>query len=202
MCFSARFALEVLGPANCVEGGTYAPGFSSSRCYPAPAMKRLTALGVVAVLAIFFAFSHLSGQSRDTKVVFVRSQTAILAHPAGAQVDELKQQAQTEVDGLVASLRELDAKLAAGNELTAEENERYQALVTSINAVQDRYAQEIDAAARPAIEAVNGILADLAEENGYTIIMDADKARELDLVVYADPDLDITQMVVDRLNAQ
>ena len=113
-------------------------------------MKRLTALGVVAVLAIFFAFSHLSGQSRDTKVVFVRSQTAILAHPAGAQVDELKQQAQTEVDGLVASLRELDAKLAAGNELTAEENERYQALVTSINAVQDRYAQEIDAAARPA----------------------------------------------------
>ena len=76
------------------------------------------------------------------------------------------------------------------------------ALVTCINAVKDRFALEIDAAARPAIEAVNGILADLAEENGYTIIMDADKARELDLVVYADPDLDITQMVVDRLNAQ
>ncbi|HZX00469.1 MAG TPA: OmpH family outer membrane protein [Trueperaceae bacterium] len=165
-------------------------------------MKRLTALSVIAVLAAMFAFSHLSGQSRETKVVFIRSQAAILAHPAGAQVDQLKQQAQEEVDGLVASLQELEAKVAAGNELTPEENERYQALVTSINAVQQRYAQEIDAAARPAIEDVNGILATLAEENGYTIIMDADEARNLDLVVYADDDLDITQMVIDRLTAQ
>ena len=49
---------------------------------------------------------------------------------------------------------------------------------------------------------MNGILATLAEENGYTIIMDADEARNLDLVVYADDDLDITQMVIDRLTAQ
>ena len=49
---------------------------------------------------------------------------------------------------------------------------------------------------------MNGILAELAAENGYTLIMDADKARELDLVVYADDDLDVTQLVVDRLNAQ
>ncbi len=165
-------------------------------------MKRLTALGIVAVLATLFAFSHLSGQGRDTKVVFIRSQAAILAHPAGAQVDQLKQQAQAEIDGLVASLQDLEARLAAGDQLSPEENERYQALVTSINAVQERYAQDIDAAARPAIETVNAILADLATENGYTIIMDADEARNLDLVVYADDDLDITQMVIDRLNAQ
>ncbi|HZW27428.1 MAG TPA: OmpH family outer membrane protein [Trueperaceae bacterium] len=165
-------------------------------------MKRLTVLGAVLVLALAFAFTNLSAQSRETKVVFVRSQAAILAHPAGAQVEELRQQAQTEIGDLVTGIQELEARLAAGEELSAEDNERYQALVTSANAVQERYRQEIDAAAQPAIQAVNEVLAQLAEENGYTVILDADKARELELVVYADTDLDITQMVIDRLSAE
>src|SRR5690606_17244038 len=66
-CCSAGGSGWAVGLANCDEGGTYAPRFSSSRCYPAPAMKRLTALSVIAVLAAMFAFSHLSGQSRETK---------------------------------------------------------------------------------------------------------------------------------------
>lgn len=159
-------------------------------------------LGVALALALTFAFSNLSGQSRETKVVFVRSQAAILAHPAGARVEELRQQAEAEIGDLVAGIQEIQGRIAAGEELTPEENERYQALVTSANAVDERYRQEIEAAARPAIEAVNAVLAQLAAENGYTVILDADKARELDLVVYADTDLDITQLVIDRLNAQ
>src|SRR5690606_8786997 len=122
--------------------------------------------------------------------------------PRGAQVEELRQQAQAEIGELLTSIQALESRIAAGEELSPEDNERYQALVTSANAVQERYRQEIDAAAQPAIQAVNGILAELAAENGYTLIMDADKARELDLVVYADDDLDVTQLVVDRLNAQ
>ena len=154
------------------------------------------------MLGLVLAFTDHSAQSRQTKVVFVRSQAAILAHPAGARVEELRQQAQTELEELTTSIRELQDKAAAGQELTPEENERYQALLTSANAVDERYRQEIDAAARPAVEAVNAVLAELAEENGYTVIMDADHARELDLVVYADSDLDITQMVIDRLSAE
>src|SRR5690554_438087 len=126
-------------------------------------MKRLTALGVALVLGLVLAFTDLSAQSRQTKVVFVRSQAAILAHPAGARVEELRQQAQTELEELTTSIRELQDKAAAGQELTPEENERYQALLTSANAVDERYRQEIDAAARPAVEAVNAVLAELAE---------------------------------------
>ncbi|HLV12424.1 MAG TPA: OmpH family outer membrane protein [Trueperaceae bacterium] len=165
-------------------------------------MKRLTVIGIALVLALVLAFTNLSAQGRPTKVVFVRAQAAILAHPAGAQVEELRQQAQAEIGELLTSIQALESRIAAGEELSPEDNERYQALVTSANAVQERYRQEIDAAAQPAIQAVNGILAELAAENGYTLIMDADKARELDLVVYADDDLDVTQLVVDRLNAQ
>ena len=158
-------------------------------------------LGAALVLALAFAFTHLSAQGRPTKVVFVRSQAAILAHPAGARVNELKEQAQAEIEDLAASIQELEQRIAAGEELTPEESERYQALVASANAVQERYRQEIDEAAQPAIEAVNEILAQLAEENGYTVILDADKARELQLVVYGDPVLDVTQLVIDRLEA-
>lgn len=165
-------------------------------------MKRLTVVGIALVLALAFAFTNLSAQSRQTKVVFVRAQAAILSHPSGERVQDLRQQAEAELGELLASIQELQGRVAAGQQLTAEENERYQALVTSAQAIEERYRQEIDAAAQPAVQAVNAILAQLAEENGYTVILDADKARELDLVVYADTDLDITQLVIDRLNAQ
>src|SRR5690606_20899409 len=141
-------------------------------------------------------------QSRPTSVVFVNSQAALLAHPAGASVTTLREQAQTEVNDLVASLGELEQRLAAGEELSAEDNERYQALQTSLSAVQGRFSEEIAAAAQPAVDAVNEIIAQLAEENGYTIVMDRVEAAEQRLVVYSDADLDITPMVIERLQAQ
>jgi len=52
------------------------------------------------------------------------------------------------------------------------------------------------------VEAVNAVIKQLAEENGYTVVMDRVEAAELRLVVYADDDLDITPLVIERLGAQ
>src|SRR5690606_8778235 len=183
-----------------VDDVTDAPsGFSSSRCYTAHAMRRLTLLGLASAVLIALFVTNLSAQSRPTSVVFVNSQAALLAHPAGANVSALQEQAQTEVNELVASLGALEQRLAAGDELSAEDNERYQALQTSLSAVQARYQEEIAAAAQPAVDAVNGIIAQLAQENGYTIVFDRVEAAEQRLVVYSDADLDITPMVIERL---
>lgn len=165
-------------------------------------MRRLTLLGLAGAVLIALFVTNLSAQNRPTSVVFVNSQAALLAHPAGAAVTALQEQAQTEVNDLVASLGELEQRLAAGEELAPEENERYQALQTSLSAVQTRYAEEIAAAAQPAVDAVNAIIAELAQENGYTIVMDRVEAAEQRLVVYSDADLDITPMVIERLEAQ
>lgn len=165
-------------------------------------MRRLTLLGLASAVLIALFVTNLSAQSRPTSVVFVNSQAALLAHPAGASVTALQEQAQTEVNELVASLGALEQRLAAGEELSAEENERYQALQTSLTAVQGRYQEEIAAAAQPAVDAVNSIIAELAQENGYTIVMDRVEAAEQRLVVYSDADLDITPMVIERLQAQ
>lgn len=165
-------------------------------------MRRLTLLGLACAVLIALFATNLSAQRRPTSVVFVNSQAALLAHPAGASVTSLQEQAQAEVNDLVAGLTELEQRLAAGEELSAEDNERYQALQTSLSAVQSRYAEEIAAAAQPAVDAVNAIIAQLAEENGYTIVMDRVEAAEQRLVVYSDSDLDITPLVIERLEAQ
>ena len=164
-------------------------------------MRRLTLLGLVVAVAIGLLASSLTAQERQTRLVFVDSQAALLAHPSGATIQDLQQRAEAEVNDLVASLSALDQRLAAGETLSAADNERYQALQTSLQAVQTRYRDEIAAAAQPAVEAVNAIIKQLAEENGYTIVMDRVEAAELRLVVYADDDLDITPMVIERLAA-
>lgn len=165
-------------------------------------MRRLTIIGLASAVLIALFVTNLSAQNRPTSVVFVNSQAALLAHPSGANVTTLQEQAQTEVNDLVASISALEQRLAAGEQLSAEDNERYQALQTSLTAVQSRYQDEIAAAAQPAVDAVNSIIAQLAEENGYTIVMDRVEAAEQRLVVYSDADLDITPLVIERLQAQ
>jgi len=165
-------------------------------------MRRLTLFGLVAAVLVAFLVISPSAQERQTRVVFVDSQAALRAHPAGAAVEDLRAQAETEVADLAAGLTALEDKLAAGEQLTPEESERYQTLQTTIVAVQNRYRDEINAAAAPAVEAVNSAIRDLAAANGYTIVMDRVEAANLRLVVYADDDLDITPMVIERVQGQ
>ncbi len=164
-------------------------------------MRRLTLLGLVGAVVVAFAASSLSAQSRPTKVVFIDSQTALMAHPSGAAVNALREQATAEINELAASINALERRIVAGEQLSAEDAERYQTLQTSLNAIQNRYLAEIDAVAAPAVTAVNEIITQLAQENGYTIVFDRETARESRLIVYSDGDLDITQLVLDRLQA-
>ena len=165
-------------------------------------MRRLTLLGLVIVVVAAFVATSLSAQQRPTKIVLVNSQAALLAHPAGAAIENLRNQAQTEIGDLVASLNALESRMMTGPQLSPEEAERYETLQTSLSAVQNRYRDEISAAAAPAEEAVNAVIRELAQENGYTIVLDTLSAQEARLIVYIDADLDITQLVIDRLRAQ
>ncbi|MBX3140866.1 MAG: OmpH family outer membrane protein [Trueperaceae bacterium] len=169
-------------------------------------MRRLTLIGlaVASVAALLLAnglSSTLNAQARQTKVVFIDSQAVIRAHPSGAQVDAIRNQAEAEVKELTDSISVLDAKVAAGQTLTPDESERYATLRSTLSAVQTRYLNEINAAAAPAVEAANAAIAALAKENGYTIVMDRVEAANQRLVVYSDDDLDITQLAIDKLKA-
>ncbi len=161
-------------------------------------MKRLTIFGLAVAAIVALAATNLHAQDQPTRIVFVDSQAAINSHPAGQQAQDLKTQAQTEIDDLRSKIDELAKKQNSGQQLTAAENERYQTLVSTLSAVQQRYQSDINTAAKPAVEAVNKAIQEIAQENGYSIVMDRTAAAQ-GLVVYAASDLDITPTVIDRL---
>lgn len=163
-------------------------------------MKRLTLLGLAVAAVLAFASTNLDAQDQQARIVFVDSQAAINSHTAGKAAQTLKEQAQTEIDDLRANIDAIAQKQRTGVQLTADEAERYQTLVTTLDAVQKRYQSDIAAAAQPAVEAVNGAIEAVAKANGYTIVMDRGLAAQ-GLVVYAADDLDITPLVIDRMAA-
>lgn len=165
-------------------------------------MRRLTLLGIAVAIVVALSASNLTAQDRPSKVVYMNTQAAIHAHPAGDAIETLRAQANADIGDLVAGLQALDDKAAGGQELTPDDVDRYRTLQTTLMTLDARYKSEIEAAAAPAMAAVNEAIAALSAENGYTMVLDAQVAAESKLVVYADPSLDITQLVIDRVKAQ
>jgi outer membrane protein len=138
-------------------------------------------------------------------IVFVDTQAAINAHPAGEQANQLQQQARAEIDALNQDLQALVTRLNAGQQLSPEEQTRFNQLRTAITSVQERYAAQIQQVVQPALTAVNQVIREIAEENGYDIVMDSviagQEPQGINLVVYARPELDITPLVIERIRA-
>lgn len=160
----------------------------------------LLTLFAAALLGGSFLFNNtLNAQARPTKVVFVDSQVALRAHPQWAEVDRLIERQYQEIRPLAEDYNALVAKAQAGT-LTPEEEEFIQTLFLTLEATEQRFEEEHLEVGFPVIEVVNQIIRELAEENGYTVVIDIRVAHETDLVVYTDSDVDITDLVIDRIN--
>lgn len=145
--------------------------------------------------------SSLDAQTQGGRVVFIDAQRAIASHPAGQQLANLQSQAQNEIASLRTDLDPIVRKLQAGEQLTTQERELYDTLLRSLEAVQQRWRDEINNASTPAIEAVNNAIQEVADANGYSLVLDGNVAGQngLGLVVYASDDLDITDLVIERI---
>jgi outer membrane protein len=165
-------------------------------------MKRV--LFIAAIIGVLALSATLVAQQVANSIVFVDTQLAIAAHPAGAQAKTLEEQARTEVEALQTELQTLAEKANAGTALTADEQSRFQTLRTTILEVQQNYAAQIGQTAQPALDAVDAAIKALAQENSYLIVMDSGVAGQggWNLVVYAAEQLNITQQVIDRVAAQ
>lgn len=165
-------------------------------------MKRF--LFIISIITVLALSATLVAQQVANSIVFVDTQAAIAAHPAGAQAKQIEEQARGEVEALQAELKTLADKANAGTQLTADEQSRFQTLRTTILDVQQNYATQIGQTAEPALTAVDAAIKAIAEENGYLIVLDSGVAGQngVNLVVYAAPQLDITQQVIDRVKTQ
>ena len=74
----------------------------------------------------------------------------------------------------------------------------YEKFVQSVWGPNGLVIQRNEESLRPVIRRIQSILGDLAEERGYSLILDAADGN----ILYADPSLDLTAEVIQRLNGE
>jgi outer membrane protein len=144
---------------------------------------------------------NLNAQAPGSQIVFVDSQAAINAHPAGKAARDIEERGRAELVDIKKSIDAIAQRARAGAQIDAAEQEYYQTLLTTHDSVMNRYINEAGAAAQPAVEAIDRILKALSAEHGYTLVLDQTVAAGSGLVVHAAEGLDITQQVIDRVTA-
>jgi outer membrane protein len=131
-------------------------------------------------------------------ICFVTSKRVLEAHPDGVKVLEARKRAEEELKPLQQQIVALQQKIAAGN-ATAAERQQYEALVksyqTQTKAIQDAQNKLLE----PITKAVDAIIARVAPSRGCTVVLDRAIAASSGLVVYADPNTDITDAVIAEL---
>lgn len=167
-------------------------------------MNKALFTGLLTLLTLLpLASAQEAAPAAGFSVAFVRSEELLAAHPAGQAASELTEQARTELEGISQSVQPLLEKRNTGEQLTAEEQNTLELSQRTLQETQERYQQEIEAAAQPATEAINAIIQQVAQEEGYSLVMNYAVANTSGLVVYADTAKvpDITQAVIDRIGA-
>jgi len=147
-------------------------------------------LTLIAALSLSIAVA----QDGLFRLAFVDTQVLIAAHPAQADIADLGAALDAELQELLAQRQALVNKAASAT-LSSEEEELLQALTVTIQTRQSTGLEEIRNAAAPAEQAANEIIREIAEREGYQLVLDIGAAAGL--VVYAAPGVpDITEEAV------
>jgi outer membrane protein len=175
-------------------------------------MTRSWRAALLALAACVFLWAPAHAQS-DVRIAFINSELILQNYPATkeveatfrAEIENWNREArarQNETERLSRELQEQAPMLS--DEKRREKEEDYQRRVTEY----DKFVQSIwgpnglvtqrnEELLRPIIARIQSILIDVAEEDGYDLILDAADGN----ILYADPSLDLTQRVLDLLNA-
>lgn len=171
------------------------------------------AVGGLLGLAALLATGNLA-RAQDARVAFVNSEQ-LLEQYAGTKdvearfkvdIDEWNRDAQARKRELTRLERELTDQ---GPMLSAEKLREKEQVYQRKVAEYDNYVQSIwgpnglivqrnEELLRPIIDRIQNILATIGAEEGYSLIVDAADGN----ILYADPDLDLTERVLAELQAQ
>jgi len=134
------------------------------------------------------------------RAAYVNSQYLLTLHPVYEQVLALEERARADVGDLNQRAQALLAKRQAGAALTADEQDVLSVTLVTLESVSARYDADIRALLQPAIDEITRAVADTAQALGVTMVFDYRAASESGVIVYADPETDITQQVAARLS--
>lgn len=181
-------------------------------------MRPFLTSALTVLLGLGMAASGLRAQAgestttppRNSALVIVNTQAILPDVPGAKEAQETFQQEiagfesevqklRAEVDSLLTAYRRQEATLSPETK-----EQRQQEIIQKQQKLQQRAAElEQKAGARqqellqPILDRVRAAIEEIREENGYTVVLDVASAG----VVAADPDLDITELVLERLEA-
>lgn len=147
----------------------------------------------------------------EADFVYVNTQ-AILQEAPGAEqarqtwASELKEY-RAEVEQLRAEIDSLRSSLSQQQEMLSDEaaarrqqaiQQKQQELARRVQELEQQAARRQQELLNPILQKVQTVLREIREEQGYTMVFDASAAG----VLAADPRLDITDLVIQRLQGQ
>jgi outer membrane protein len=176
------------------------------------AMRRMT----VAILCMFVVMllQPLVAWSQDVKIGYIDTvnifaefkETVEAEEIYKKELDQWKKEA-AEMEAEIAQLREelqsqslmLSEEKLAEKKLILEQKYRdYQQYMNDIFGDEGAAAKRNQELTAPIVEKINAVITQIAEEEGYTIIFDAAQGN----IVYAKKAIDLTERVLERLQAQ
>jgi outer membrane protein len=156
-------------------------------------------LFVLLILSLLLGGS-LVAQNRPTpnRIGYVDAEKVVQAHKDFKKVQEIRNQAERELKPIRDQLQTLETKLRAGN-ATAKEQQDYRVLAQSLQEAGKKWSDRANAALKPITEEIDQVIAQVAQQQGFAMILDKKVAATSGLVVYAAGELEITDAVIRAL---
>jgi outer membrane protein len=175
-------------------------------------MRSYTRVAAIVVALTMSMTGILAAQAAAPKIVYVNSQKIISQAPGRAdaeaqfqkEMDQYKAQVQRMGDSLqtmVADYQKVEPTLSQSVKATRTKDlrDRQQAYQQHVQELEQTAQQREAELVRPIMEQINKIIEQIRTENGYSFILDA--GSQAGVVVAADSTLDITNVVIKRLQA-
>ncbi len=175
-------------------------------------MKRWSAAMLVVYLMSLLPSSVATAQEIkmgyiDTVKIFAEFKETVEAEEVYSKEVEAWKKKAEDMEREIAQMREeiqsqslmmSEEKLNEKKLLLDQKFKEYQQYMNDIFGDEGEAARRNRELTEPIVEKINGVIAKLAEEEGYTIVFDAAQGN----IVYAAKEMDLTEMVLERLKQQ
>jgi outer membrane protein len=172
-------------------------------------MRRL--ILAVTALALLTAAVPVSAEVKigyiDTVKIFANFKETIEAEEIyKKEVEAWKKQAE-DMEAELARMREeiqsqslmlSTEKLQEKKLLFEQKMKEYQKYMEDIFGETGEAARRNKELTEPIVEKINGVIEKVAEEEGFTLVLDSSQG----VIVYADKEIDITELIIERLETQ
>jgi outer membrane protein len=169
-------------------------------------------IGIIALVAVSLAGFALDAHAQDVKLGYIDSQRIFIEYRETQQAERLYKQEvdkwKAEAAAMEQEIVKLQDELRAQSLMLSEEKQRekkleydkkledYQRFMEETFGENGLAARRNKELTQPIVEKINKILEEMAQRDGYTMVFDIANAN----VVYADKQLDLTDLVLAELN--